>query len=214
MNAPIARRIVCFGDSITHGAEFEPAQRWTTLLQQKLDACQPCAWQVYNHGVGGNTTAQGFDRFGADVMLLLPAVVLVQFGFNDANVYNWTTMPRIGLTEYTGNLREFHRLITGRGGECVFIVNHTIAAIDGCQGNDLRYSDNFAPYETALRDLVSELDASSIDLAAMMRETDVDLHRLLAEDGLHLSVEGNVFYADMVFDALTQQLSHTLQRAL
>ena len=214
MDAPPTRRIVCFGDSITHGAEFEPAQRWTTLLQQKLDAWQPRAWQVQNRGVGGNTSAQGFDRFGADVLLLLPAVVLVQFGFNDANVYNWTTIPRIGLAEYIENLHEFHRLITGRGGECIFIINHATGAIDGRQGNGQSYSANFAPYETALRDLVSQLHAASIDLPAMMRDAGVSLESFLAEDGLHLSAEGNGLYADLVFDALKQQLCHTLQQAI
>jgi lysophospholipase L1-like esterase len=213
MDSPPARRIVCFGNSITEGAEFSPAQRWTTLLQQRLDEWRPKTWQVYRRGVGGHTSTQGLARFAADVRPLLPAIVLVEFGFNDANVYDWTASPRVALADYVANLREMHRLVVSNG-ECIFIINHSIGAIDGRQGNGQSYNDNFAPYEAALRELAAQLGAPSIDLPALMREVRADPARFLAEDGLHLCVEGNRLYAGLVFGALKPLLTGNLQKAI
>ena len=46
----------------------------------------------------------------------------------------------------------------------------------------------------------------AIDLPAIMKKRKVDLKTFLAEDGLHLSDEGNHVYADMVFEALKEIL--------
>ena len=102
--------IICFGDSITEGAEFAKPERWPSVLQSKLDSGQMGRFKVYNRGVGGDTTACGFDRLDTDVLPLLPGLLLVQFGFNDANVRDWAVVPRVGLQEFKKNLREFHRI--------------------------------------------------------------------------------------------------------
>jgi lysophospholipase L1-like esterase len=60
--------IICFGDSITEGAEFPVAARGTSLLQNRLDDYKPGYYQVHNKGVDGNTSAQGFDRYWTDVI--------------------------------------------------------------------------------------------------------------------------------------------------
>ncbi len=194
--------IICFGDSITEGAEFPEPQRWPAMLQAKLECWQAGAFHVYNRGVGGDTSARGFDRLEVDVLPLLPGVVLAQFGFNDANVRDWAMVPRVGLPEFRKNLREFHRVIRAHRGQCVFVVNHSIAAVAGYQGNDNSYRENAAPYNAAIREVARELRASIIDLPKRLDERSVDLQAFLADDGLHLSANGNRVYADMVFDAL------------
>ncbi|MFW6336584.1 MAG: GDSL-type esterase/lipase family protein, partial [Phycisphaeraceae bacterium] len=82
--------------------------------------------EIYNRGVGGHTTAQGLDRFQEDVLPLLPGLVLLEFGFNDANTRDWARKTRVGIDEFAANLAEFHRAITERGGRSAFILNHTI----------------------------------------------------------------------------------------
>jgi lysophospholipase L1-like esterase len=89
--------IICFGDSITEGAEFHPADCWPRILQRKLDAWRPKCYQVYNRGKRGDTSSQGFDRFSRHILPHLPGLLLVQFGFNDANVPVWTPLPRVSL---------------------------------------------------------------------------------------------------------------------
>jgi lysophospholipase L1-like esterase len=196
--------IVCFGDSITEGAEFAESQRWPSLLQAHLDRWRPGAFVVHNRGVGGDTTARAFDRLESDVLPLLPGVLLVQFGFNDANVRDWAHVPRVGLTEFQKNLHEFHRLGNTQGGECVFIVNHTIGAVPGRQGNGKSYNENFEPYNRTVGALARELGALAIDLPRMMQQRLVDLGDFLAVDRLHLSRAGNHQYAAMLFEGLSQ----------
>lgn len=203
--------IICFGDSITEAAEFARQQRWPALLQAKLDAWMNGRFTVHNRGVGGDTTARAFDRLESDVLPLLPGMLLVQFGFNDANVRDWAAVPRVGLDEFRKNLREFYRLAVDAGGKCAFIVNHTIARVAGRQGNNRSYNDNLEPYNSAIREVACGCKAPMIDLPAMLARQPLPLNGMLAEDGLHLSIPGNRAYADLVFAALRQILVQTIE---
>lgn len=194
--------IVCFGDSITEAAEVAPTERWPTILQSRLDERSPGKFKVHNLGIGGHTSAQGFDRLDEDLLPVLPGLVLVQFGFNDANVRDWAMVPRVGIDEFKKNLREFHRVISLHQGRGVFIINHTIGAIPGEQGNGKSYKDNVEPYNVAIGQLAQEMKTSCIDLPSMMTQRRIDLGMFLAEDQVHLSVDGNRIYADMVFDSV------------
>ena len=198
--------IVCFGDSITHAAGFAEGDRWPTILQYKLNEWKSGKFKVYNRGKGGDTTVQGLDRFDTDVLPLLPSVVLIQFGFNDSNVRDWATFPRVSLDEYSRNLIEFHRMIIAKKGRPVFIVNHRIARVAFVQGNRKSYNTNFKPYNPALKEVAKKMKALIIDLPAIMTKRKIDLKKFVIEDGLHLSEKGNHIYADMVFEALKKIL--------
>ena len=198
-------KIVCFGDSITEGAEFPEHLRWPSHLQAMLNKKEPDHYRIYNRGVGGDTTSQAFDRFYDDVFPLLPAMVLVQFGFNDANVKDWAKVPRVSLKEFVRNLTEFHRIINRWGGTCVFIINHTIGDVTGLQGNKLPYKNNVEPYNQAIRSLAVELDAAYIDLPELMIQRGFSQDEFLSLDLLHLSLEANEWYASMVYQGLLQQ---------
>jgi lysophospholipase L1-like esterase len=194
-------RLVCFGDSITRACDFPESDRWPLRLRDHLLSLG-LPVKVYNRGVGGHTSAQGVDRFGEDVLPLLPAWVLVQFGFNDCNVRDWALEPRVGLAEYQRNLRHIHRLVLRGEGRPVFIVNHEPWQVTGAQGNGLPYEQNHAPYAAALRALIQELGADVIDLPALTREAGLEAAALLGPDGLHLSALGNRHYADLVLAGL------------
>ena len=196
--------IICFGDSITEGGDFENAKRWTSLLQAKLDEKYPEAYRVINKGIGGNTSAQGLDRFCDDVLPYLPGLLLVEFGFNDANVKDWTIESRVSLGEFVRNLREFHRIATAKNTSCVFILNHSIAEVDGRQGNGPTYNENLLPYDQAVITLAEELKAKVIDLPGMMTAKETPLDEYLSDDNLHLSEAGNKHYAQMVFDVIIE----------
>jgi len=77
-------RIICFGDSITHAQNYAEADRWTTHLAFHLEEAAPGAYEVFNRGIGGNTTSLALDRIQIDVIPLLPGSVLVEFGINGA----------------------------------------------------------------------------------------------------------------------------------
>lgn len=194
--------IICFGDSITEGAEFPVKARWTSLLQKKLDEVKPDVFEVHNRGIGGNTTAQGFDRFYSDVLPLLPGVLLIQFGFNDANVKDFSIIQRVGLAEFEKNLREFHRIAVNNNSVPVFILNHIIGEVDGKQGNGITYNENFAPYNETIRKIAIDLDTTLIDLPMQMMIKDIKVKDFVAGDQIHLSLSANRLYADMIYSGL------------
>ena len=196
--------IICFGDSITEGAEFPVNARWTSLLQNKLDEAKPDTFKVHNRGIGGNTSAQGFDRFWSDVMPLLPGVLCIQFGFNDANVKDFSIVPRVSLAEFEKNLREFHRIAKDNNSLPVFILNHTIGEVDGNQGNGKSYNENMQPYDNAIREIANDLKAELIDVPLQMTLRNVDVDEFVSGDKLHLSIGANHIYADIIFSGLNQ----------
>ena len=197
--------IICFGDSITEGGDVDKPERWTSILQARLDENFPEGYRVINKGVGGNTSAQGFDRFCDDVLPYFPGLLLVEFGFNDANVKDWSVEPRVSLGEFIRNLREFHRIATTKNTSCVFILNHTIDDVDGLQGNRQTYNENLSPYDQSVIALAEELKAEVIDLPGMMALKGVPLQEYLSDDNLHLSEAGNKHYAQMIFDVIIEK---------
>ncbi len=196
--------IVCFGDSITEEAEHPLPQRWTTLLQDKMEQSHPNEFMVHNRGISGNTTSQGFDRFAEEVLPLLPGVLLIEFGLNDANVYGHTRLPRVSLSEFERNMREFHRLALENDSLPVFICNHTIGDVDDEQGNGSSFNDNFVPYNLKIKTLAEELDCQLIDLPAQMQQRNISVDDFVSDDQVHITSQGNQHYAEMIFSGLNE----------
>lgn len=197
------KNLVCFGDSITHGAALKKRERWTSCLQKMLDSRCPKGVTVYNAGVGGNTTAMGIDRISRDVVPLLPGLVLIEFGFNDGYVLPWSQLPRLSLSEYRRNLVEIIRIIRQHKGQVIVIRNHT-QVCNHPQGNGRSFAKNFAPFDRALRDLCQKDRLPMIDLPRFMKSRGLTPADLVTEDGLHLSVQGNQHYAAMVCAGLEE----------
>jgi len=193
--------IICFGDSITQAYGPPERDRWPMALQQRLDDWQPGRFKVFNRGIGGQTSSQGLDRIGCDVAPLLPGIVLIQFGFNDAVIMPGLKAPRVGVDGFQAKLREIHRVVRAGRGRPVFIINHTERSPDR-QENGRTYQENYKPYDKALRQVAKSLRAAAIDLPLMMKERAVNLDAFLAADGIHLTPDGNHLYADMVFEGL------------
>ncbi len=196
--------IICFGDSITEGAEFPVNARWTSLLQKKLDVAKPDVFKVHNRGISVNTSTQGFDRFDSDVLPLLPGILIIQFGFNDANVKDFSVVPRVGLVELEKNLKEFHRIAKDNNSIPVFILNHSIGELDGKQGNGETYNENLIPYNNEIRRVANQLKTDLIDLPLQMTLRDIDTNSFVSADQIHLSIEANHDYADIIYTSLNQ----------
>lgn len=72
------RKIICHGDSLTLGTDIEPAFRWPSLLQNALGGIE-----IFNSGIGGDSTAGLLSRFNADVVSQQPDAVIIMGGTND-----------------------------------------------------------------------------------------------------------------------------------
>ena len=92
--------IVAIGDSITAGQGLHPASAWPYRVPGYEG-------RILAHGVPGDTTRLGLERFPKDVQAYEPEAVIIQFGHNDAN--RWETdrgLPRVSPDAFHANLHE------------------------------------------------------------------------------------------------------------
>jgi len=79
--SPAPPVLVCFGDSITAGLGLPSGDNYPSFLQRKLDAAD-YHYKVLNQGTSGATTKDAASAVQA-IVLLHPAIVVVEFGGND-----------------------------------------------------------------------------------------------------------------------------------
>ena len=79
-------RILALGDSCTFGVGVEDHQTWPAQLQRIL-ADRTMETEVINAGVPGYTAFQGKRTLESSGLALEPDLVLISFGFNDADVW-------------------------------------------------------------------------------------------------------------------------------
>ncbi len=73
--------LVCYGDSITAGYGLDAGQSFPDALERDLDR-RGYHYQIINQGTSGATTKDAVAGLGS-ILLLHPAVVIVEFGGND-----------------------------------------------------------------------------------------------------------------------------------
>ena len=76
-------RVVCLGDSITHGYPDGPDFSWVQVVQQAT------GWEMVNKGVSGETTGEMLQRYATDVRSEKPAYLIFAGGHNDG----WRDVP-------------------------------------------------------------------------------------------------------------------------
>jgi lysophospholipase L1-like esterase len=196
--------IICLGDSITHASAFAESDRWPTVLQTKLNFEKPNFYKVFNRGINGNTTIDGFERFPEEIIPLLPGLLIVEFGINDCNHREWNIIPRVGLEEYKNKQFEFHRICKKYNSQIVYIVNHPLHNSPIPQGNENDFYDNLQPYNQAVYEVATQVGAPTIDFPKIIENRKINLNEFLDEDGIHLTISGNHTYAQIVFERLLE----------
>ena len=202
--------IVCFGDSLSEAINEAEINKWPTRLQVLLDGWRPGAFATYNRGISGNTSANALDRIDGALLNLMPGWVLVEFGGNDANIRPNRRTHRVSVEEFSRNLREIHRMVTEAGGRCAFVAMHFMLPDNRTpeqgrkydQGNGKTFAENYRPYHDQLLAIAKDLGCPSLDVPAIIERDGIDTSRLLINDGIHLTTEGNLFYARTVFEWL------------
>ncbi|HUX14885.1 MAG TPA: SGNH/GDSL hydrolase family protein [Phycisphaerae bacterium] len=171
-------RAVCIGDSITAGQMLGSGDLpWTAYLADSVQ-----------RGVPGDTTRRALERFPTDVQSVEADMVIIQLGHNDAN--RWQTdrgLPRVSLAAFVANLEEMLDRAAAFGMEPV-LCTLTPSFRPEPHPADCR------AYDAALRAVAARrgvrlADASGIGADLML-------------DGLHLSADGHLAYADIVMAAL------------
>ena len=155
---------------------------------------------------GGNTTALGLDRIQNDVIPLLPGLVLIEFGINDAYVFPWAKIPRVALPGYMENLAEILRQVRAAQGEAVLIINHPITTRmdQHTQGNNKSVGANLEPYSQEARAWARYENLAVVDLPELLKQEGVPMDEFWSNDGVHLSPLGNRLYANFVYSSLVK----------
>ncbi len=210
---PVA--VVCYGDSITAGSRD---YKWPDLLQQQLDRSAAGKFQVINRGFSGETSVGAFYRLRDHIFPLMPAIVLIEFGINDASSPYWGDQSRVNLDEYRRKMTGICQAIRAQGGYPVFIINHPLKQPDlsRVQGDEARVkkvtdtwtrpgngqnpADTLAIYNNTVRDIAARLGVPTIDLPALMAQRNLVPQDILTDDGIHLSPKGFALYAEMVHE--------------
>jgi lysophospholipase L1-like esterase len=77
-------RIACFGNSCTFGWRLQEEETYEQQLERKLNAqVETTQFDVYNCGVPGYSTFQGFRMLQEFLPILKPQIVTICYGWND-----------------------------------------------------------------------------------------------------------------------------------
>jgi lysophospholipase L1-like esterase len=200
---PVAKRIVCLGDSLTLAIGSAELDKWPVRVALELEKEFPGRYALFIRAWNGATTFDALQRMAAEIGYLMPATVLVALGVNDAHVPPHRQSPLVGVEEFSSNLREIHRQVCEGGGKTIFVVEHTpIPSPVYIPGNGKSYAENVEPYRQAVLQIAGIFGAPVIDISSLMEDRGIETSEIVTEDGLHLSRDGNAVYAGLIFAQL------------
>ena len=180
---PAASRplVVCYGDSITAGYGLQSGQSFPDALQRDSDA-RGFHYKVVNQGTSGATTKDAAAGL-RPILLLHPAVVIVEFGGNDG-------LRGLPLTETRRNL---NAVLTA------FDNAHIKTVLAG-----ITLPPNYGPeYIASFEQLYRELAAKHHSVFVPMLYKKLIGHPdTIQPDGIHPTAKGSELIAQTLLAAL------------
>ncbi|NLC22916.1 MAG: hypothetical protein GX776_00340 [Oxalobacter sp.] len=182
---------------------MHPDQAWVSLLAAELAQRHPAA-RVHNAGVNGETVEGGLWRLSECLAPLVPDLLYVQFGLNDA----WINI--CSAEEYTDMMWEIVFRALESGVRAVVVgTNHPVWAGQDVYGA-ADYPQRVRQFNASLRsrfalapERVSLADTEAHWGGLGSREA---LVPLLQADGVHLSSQGNRVYANFLLPVFERSL--------
>lgn len=212
-------KVVFFGDSICFGQHVSPHLGWVTRIGVRLEAIlaqkdPTCLLRLSNSSISGNTTRMALERMPFDVQAAGVDVGYVQFGMNDANV--WQTdggLPRVSPAGFSANLHEILDRMKRFGARKLMLgTNHpTTRDAHNMPGVAFTYEHSNRTYNDLIRAVArARDDVVLVDHAAAWHAAlagGADLPTLLLDDGLHLSLGGHDLYFETAAPVLCRVTS-------
>ncbi|MDI3481620.1 MAG: acyl-CoA thioesterase [Tepidanaerobacteraceae bacterium] len=185
MNDKKNLKFVALGDSITQGYPYGMEASWVHILKTEK------GFNIVNKGINGDTLEGMLQRFEKDVISLLPGIVIIMGGTNDAfNGYSLSSM------EY--NIRQMVKL--SKGSKIVSVIGIPIPVDEPAVEMKLQKFRKF------LRDFCADENIAVIDFYRAMVDEFGKIKKKLDFDGVHPNREGYRVMADEAFDCLTRIL--------
>lgn len=204
------------GDSITFGQYVDPALRWSSLVANEIRDRTAGAFELtsVNHGISGETTRMGLERYPKDVQEVGAHVQTLQFGMNDCNC--WQTdhgLPRVSERAFRAN---FHEMIARSRrfnvAKLILMTNPRSLRVSALPSGE-PYDDANARYSAIIREIAKEEGLPLCDIRAAfdtLSPATLTDYLLPAPDLLHLSPAGNRFYADTIFPYIQQAINELI----
>ena len=200
---PKIKRICVFGDSIAWGACDYEKGGWVERL--KVDLLKHTDIDVYNFGVSGNTTIDLLARFGAEVAIMKPEIIVIAIGINDSKYLSNPEVPEVNLKDFETNtlaLIDKARRVTNR---LAFIgltpVDETKTMPRTHQENIKFYENRIIQnYNSVVASICQREEIQFINLFNLLKNSDL-------EDGLHPNSNGH----QIIFDQAKPVIENLIQ---
>ena len=177
--------IVCYGDSITAGYGLRPGQAYPDALQRNLDK-RGYHYKVSNLGTSGATTKDAAAGL-RPVLLLHPAIVVVEFGGNDGLRGLPPDQTRHNLDIVLTTLDNAH-------------IRVLLAGITLPPNYGREYIETF---NQVFRDLATRHHTAFVP---MIYKDLINVPDTIQPDGIHPTAKGSEIIADTLLPALTPML--------
>ncbi|MGA3080259.1 MAG: arylesterase [Terracidiphilus sp.] len=177
--------LVCYGDSITAGYGLQTGQSFPDALQRDLDA-RGYHYKVSNQGTSGATTKDAVANLRS-ILLLHPALVIVEFGGNDG-------LRGLPLTETRRNLDAVLTALENAHIE-VLLAGITLPPNYG--------PDYIHAFDQVFRDLAAR---HHIAFVPMIYKDLVSVPGTIQPDGIHPTAKGSEIIARTLLPALAPLL--------
>lgn len=165
-------QIVFFGDSIT---EFLNVSDWYGEYSLKS------GFELYNRGIGGDSTLGLYRRAMENVLCIKPAAVVILIGTNDLH-YGFSP-DFIAM-----NIENILKLFKKECPDCKVILEAVYPVIEGKAGK--RKNKDIEEVNCKYKALAEKYGVSYIDLTDILSDSNGNLKEDCTYDGLHLSAKG------------------------
>lgn len=201
-------RIYVFGDSLTYGA-WDSQGGWCDRIKRKLHQMksaseQDIKFQMFNLGIGGETSEALSNRFEAELKnrhrMDWPAIVIIATGANNTRFTQTDKNPAISIEEFQKNLESIISTAKKYTEKILFVG---IAPVE----NDLQ------PFKKSMlsNELLKKYDAivTSVTNDAMVPKVDVwdtfkaSTEPLYSPDGVHPNDAGHMIIEKLVWKELS-----------
>lgn len=203
-------RIYVFGDSITYGA-WDSQGGWCDRLKQqlhqrKIGGSENVKYQVFNLGIGGETSRSLLKRFKSEIDARnradWPAVILIATGANDTRSTEGG-VPVVPIAEYRQNLEKLILIAREYTDKILLVgiapVEHATQQFKGTVlNNELLQSYDAVMMGVAESQAIVKIDVMSQFLAAEPP--------LFSPDGVHPNDSGHEIIEQLVVAKLDELL--------